>query len=161
MRAVHLVPAAAVLVALGAIGGVAQLGHPATAQRPATLGPASSPAATRQVPVTSAARACPPAPGGGAAPVALLAGGASATGQGQVELTALPPAGLPVRVTGPVRAHSSGALSLLTLPAVPAATRAKAKNGTPAVQGWSVAGGGTMAQGMEAELTRGSGLASV
>jgi len=31
MRAVHLVPAAAVLVALGAIGGVAQLGHPATA----------------------------------------------------------------------------------------------------------------------------------
>jgi len=29
------------------------------------------------------------------------------------------------------------------------------------VQGWSVAGGGTMAQGMEAELTQGSGLASV
>src|SRR5437762_10381435 len=80
MRAVHLVPVAAVLVALGAIGGVAQLGHTATAQRPATLGPASSPAATRQVPVTSAARACPPAPGGGAAPVALLAGGSSAGG---------------------------------------------------------------------------------
>src|SRR5438552_17843895 len=80
MRAVHLVPVAAVLVALGAIGGVAQLGHPATAQRPATLGPASSPAAVRQVPVTSAARACPPAPGGGAAPVALLAGGSSAGG---------------------------------------------------------------------------------
>jgi Family of unknown function (DUF5719) len=155
MRAIHLVPAALVVVALGAIGGLAQLGHPAA---PA---PVSSPAATRQVLVTSAARACPPAPGGGAAPVALLAGGAGATGQGQVELTALPPAGLPVRATGPVRAHSPGALSLLTLPAVPAATRAKAKNGTPAVQGWSVAGGGTMAQGMEAELTRSSGLASV
>src|SRR6516164_7400949 len=94
MRAVQLVPAALVLVALGAIGGVAQLGHPAAAPPPA-----SSPAATRQVPVTSAARACPPAPGGGAAPVALLAGGASASTaqQGQVELTALPPAGLPVR----------------------------------------------------------------
>lgn len=152
MRAIHLVPAAVVVVALGAIGGLAQLGQPAA---PA---PVSSPAATRQVPVTSAARACPPAPGGGAAPVALLAGGASATGQGQVELTALPPAGLPVRATGPVRAHSPGALSLLTLPAAATAT---ARNGTPAVQGWSVAGGGTMAQGMEAELTRGSGLASV
>src|SRR5690242_19683299 len=105
MRAGHLVPAALVLVALGAIGGLAQLGHPAA---PA---PVSSSAVTRQVPVTSAARACPPAPGGGAAPVALLAGGASATGQGQVELSALPPAGLPVRVTGPVRAHSSGARS--------------------------------------------------
>lgn len=152
MRAIHLVPAAVVVVALGAIGGLAQLGQPAA---PA---PVFSPAATRQVPVTSAARACPPAPGGGAAPVALLAGGASATGQGQVELTALPPAGLPVRATGPVRAHSPGALSLLTLPAAATAT---ARNGTPAVQGWSVAGGGTMAQGMEAELTRGSGLASV
>src|SRR5215470_7449436 len=129
MRAIHLLPAALVLVALGAIGGVAQLGHPAAAPAPA-----SSPAATRQVPVTSAARACPPAPGGGAAPVALLAGGASATGQGQVELTALPPAGLPVRATGPVRAQSPGALWMLTLPA---ASRAKAKNGTPAAQGWS------------------------
>jgi hypothetical protein len=157
MRAIHLVPAALVLVALGAIGGMAQLGHPTAAPAPA-----SSPAMTRQVPVTSAARACPPAPGGGAAPVALLAGGASTTGKGQVELTALPPAGLPVRATGPVRAQSPGILSLLTLPAtVPAASKAKAKNGTPAAQGWSVAGGGTMAQGMEAELTQGSGLASV
>ena len=140
MRAVHLVPAAAVLVALGAIGGVAQLGHPATAQHPATLpatlGPASSPAAIRQVPVTSAARACPPAPGGGAAPVALLAGGSSAAGSSaagssaaghgptgqtnQVELTALPPVGLPVRADGPVRAQSPGALALLTLPAAKA-----------------------------------------
>ena len=31
MRAIHLLPAALVLVALGAIGGVAQLGHPAPA----------------------------------------------------------------------------------------------------------------------------------
>src|SRR5689334_1380707 len=131
MRAVRLVPAAAVLVALGAIGGVAQLGHSATAQRPATLGPTSSPAAIRQVPVTAAARACPPAPGGGAAPVALLAGGSSAAGSsaaghgpagqsGQVELTALPPVGLTLRAAGPVRAQSPGALALLTLPAAKA-----------------------------------------
>ncbi len=182
MRAVHLVPAAAVLVALGAIGGVAQLGHPATAQRPATLGPASSAAAIRQVPVTSAARACPPVPGGGAAPVALLAGGSGAggsspagsntaghgpTGQrGQVELTALPPVGLPVRAAGPVRAQSPGALALLTLPAAKAAGKqagqqATGQQITGPVQGWSVAGGGAMAQGLEAELTQDSGLASV
>ena len=74
-----------------------------------------------------------------------------------MELTALPPAGLPVRPTGPVRAQSPGMLSLLTLPA----TTATAKKETQAAQGWSVAGGGTMAQGMEAELTQGSGLASV
>src|SRR5438876_8436229 len=163
MRAVHLVPVAAVLVALGAIGGVAQLGHPATAQRPAALGPASSPAATRQVPVTSAARACPPAPGGGAAPVALLAGGSSAGGSStvghgstdQVELTALPPVGLPVRAAGPVRAQSPGALALLTLPAAKATGKqaagqqATGQQATQPVQGWSVAGGGAMAQGLE------------
>jgi Family of unknown function (DUF5719) len=190
MRAVHLVPAAAVLVALGAIGGVAQLGHPATAQRPGTLGPASSPAAFRQVPVTSAARACPPAPGGGAAPVALLAGGSSAGGSsaggssaggssaggssavghgptGQVELTALPPVGLPVRAASPVRAQSPGALALLTLPAAKATGKQAAgqqttgQQATQPVQGWSVAGGGAMAQALEAELTQDSGLASV
>jgi hypothetical protein len=175
MRAVHLLPVAAVLVALGAIGGVAQLGHPATAQRPATLGPASSPAATRQVPVTSAARACPPAPGGSAAPVALLAGGSGAGGSStagsstaghgptdQVELTALPPVGLPVRAAGPVRAQSPGALALLSLPAAKAAGKqAAGQQATQPVQGWSVAGGGAMAQGLEAELTQDSGLASV
>jgi hypothetical protein len=180
MRAVHLVPAAAVLVALGAIGGVAQLGHPATAQHPATLGPAVSPAAIRQVPVTSAARACPPAPGGGAAPVALLAGASSAAGSStagsstagqrptdQVELTALPPVGLPVRADGPLRAQSPGALALLTLPAAKATGKqatgqqATGQQASQPVQGWSVAGGGAMAQGLEAELTQDSGLASI
>jgi hypothetical protein len=163
MRAVHLVPAAAVLVALGAIGGVAQLGHSAATQRTGTPGPASSPAAIRQVPVTSAARACPPAPGGGAAPVALLAGGAGAgQGQGaQVELTALPPAGLAVRAAGPVRAQSPGTLSLLTLPAAKATGKQATSQPATAAQGWSVIGGGAMAQGLEAELTQDSGLASV
>src|SRR6266568_2892685 len=163
MRAVHLVPAGVVLVALGAIGGVAQLGHPAAAQPPGTPGHVSSPAAIRQVPVTAAARACPPAPGGAAAPVALLAGGAAAggaaaTGKGQVELTALAPAGVPVHAASPVRAQSPGALSLLTLPTAKATGKQAT---TQAAQGWSVAGGGAMAQGLEAELTQDSGLASV
>src|SRR6478735_7623946 len=164
MRAVYLVPAGVVLVALGAIGGAAQLGHPAATPRPA-----SSPAAIRQVPVTAAARACPPAPGGAAAPVALLAGGAAVggagataqnqgQGQGQVELTALPPAGVPVHAAAAVRAQSPGALSVLTLPAAKATGKQAT---TQAAQGWSVAGGGAMAQGLEAELTQDSGLASV
>jgi hypothetical protein len=162
MRAVHLVPAGVVLVALGAIGGVAQLGHPAAAPRPGTPGHVSSPAAIRQVPVTAAARACPPAPGGAAAPVALLAGGPSATGKGQVELTALPPAGVAVHAASPVRAQSPGALSLLTLPTAKATGKqASSQPATGAAQGWSVAGGGAMAQGLEAELTQDSGLASV
>src|SRR5690349_3484699 len=111
MRAAHLVPAGAVRVALGAIGGAAQLGHPAPTPRPV-----SSPALLGELPVSAAAGACPPAPGGAAAPVALLAGGAAAgaaaaggagaSGQGQVELTALPPAGVQVHAATAVRAQS-------------------------------------------------------
>src|SRR5581483_11290045 len=115
MRAVHLVPAGAVLVALAAIGGVAQLDHPAAPR------PAASAAVTQQVAVTSAARACPPAPGSGSAPVTLLGGQAGSTGttaQGsRIDLTALPPAGLTLRPATPVRAQSPGVVSLLTLPA--------------------------------------------
>ena len=151
MRAVHLLPAAVVLVALGAIGGVAQLDHPAAPR------PGSSLAVTRQVAVTAAARACPPALGGGSAPVALLAGPAGAAGPGNVELTALPPAGLPLRATVPVRTQSPGVFSLLTLPAGASAS----KNGAPVAQGWAVSATGTMAGAMEAEAAQGSGLASV
>ena len=89
MKAVQLVPAAAVVVALAAIGGVAQLDHPAAPKAAATV--------AQQVAVTSVARACPPAPGSGSAPVALLGGraGAGAPGPGDhIDLTALPPAGL-------------------------------------------------------------------
>ncbi len=132
MRLVHLVPAGAVLAALGVIAGAAQLTHPAVPR------PGSAAAATRQVAVTSAARACPPAQGNGSGPVALIADAATAAGPagpatagqpgqmgqmgqvgqvGQVELTALPPVGVPLRATGPVLAQSPGALSLLTVPA--------------------------------------------
>src|SRR5690242_15402237 len=137
MRAIHLVPAGAVLVALAAIGGVAQL------DRPAAPRPAASAAVTRQVAVTSAARACPPAPGGGSAPVTLLGGRAGATGtpgQGsrgdRIDLTALPPAGQTLRPASPVRAQSPGVVSLLALPA----GTVTGKKGGPVAQGWSVTG---------------------
>ena len=154
----RLVPAGVVLAALAAIGAIAQLGHPAAPAPNLSSLP-------RQISVTSASRACPPAPDGGPAPVALLAGTAGAaqppgqTGQGgqrgQVELTALPPAGVAVRATGPVRAPGPGAFSLLTLPAGMTA----GQKGTPVAQGWSVSASGTIAQAMEAELAQTSGLA--
>ena len=172
MRLVHLVPAGAVLAALGVIAGAAQLTHPAAPR------PDSAAAVTRQVAVTSAARACPPAQGNGSGPVALIAGAVTATGPaapaiagqtgqagqagqtgqtGQVELTALPPAGVPLRATSPVRAQSPGVLSLLT---VPAGSRTSTK-GASVAEGWSVSASGTMAQAMEAEVAQSSGLASV
>jgi hypothetical protein len=143
----RLVPAGVVLAALAAIGGIAQLSHPAA--------PAPNPSAglPRQVAVTSAARACPPAPDGGPAPVALLAGTSGATQTGQVELTALPPAGVAVHAAGPVRASSPGAFSLLTLPAGKTAGKS-----APAAQGWSVSASGIMAQALEAEVAQTSGL---
>src|SRR5579859_6981561 len=66
MRPAHLVPAGAVLVALGAIAAAAQLATPAPAGK--------AQVATRQVAVTAAARACPPVPGGGSGQVAFIAG---------------------------------------------------------------------------------------
>ncbi len=174
MRLVHLVPAGAVLVALGVIAGAAHLIHPAAPS------PDSAAAVTRQVVVTSAARACPPALGNGSGSVALIAGAgaADATGAtgatgaagsvtagiggqggqgGQVELTALPPAGVPLRATGPVRAQSLGVPSLLPLPA----GTSTSKKGASVAQGWSVSASGTMAQAMEAEVAQSSGLAGV
>ena len=155
MRLARLVPAGVVLVVLGVIAGAAQLSHPVAP------GPDSA-AVTRQVAVTSAVRACPPAPGGGTGPVALIAGatGAAAAGPaaaGQVELTALPPAGVPLSATAAVRAPGPGVLSLLTVPA----GSSTPKKGTSVAEGWSVSASGAMAQAMEAEVAQSSGLASV
>src|SRR5271166_4523431 len=136
MRLVHLVPAGAVLAALGVIAGAAQL------VRPAAPGPDSAAAVTRQVAVTSAARACPPVQGNGSGPVALIA---------------LPPVGVPLRATGPVRTQGPGVLSLLTVPAGSSTT----KKGASVAEGWSVSASGTMAQAMEAEVAQSSGMASV
>ena len=157
MRLVHLVPAGVVLVALGVIASAAQL------VRPTAPGADSAVAVTRQVAVTSAARACPPVPGNGSGSVALIADATGATGAarsataGQIELTALPPAGVPLRATGPVGAQGPGVLSLLTVPA----GASTSKKGASVAEGWSVSASGTMARAMEAEVAQSSGLASV
>ena len=157
MRPVHLVPAGVVLVALCAIGGVAQLA------RPAATNTNQVSAASRQMAVTSAVRACPPAQGGGSAKVALIAASvgspssASALGPGQVELAPLPPAGVQVRTVSPISQAGADALSLLTVPAASTAS----KKSTTVSEGWSVTGSGVMAPAMEAEEAESSGLSSV
>ncbi len=150
MRLTVAVPAGAVLLALGAIGAAAHVDQPAAAPNPTAT-------AVRQVAVTSASRACPPALGGGPGTIASIAAPTGVTGSGQAELTSLPPAGIALRPVVPVSVTSPGVLSLLT---VPAATSA-AKKGMPAPTGWSVTASGTMAQAIETEVAQSSGLASV
>ncbi len=155
MRPIHLVPAGVVLLALGAIAGVAQSASPAA---PA---PGQAAAAPRQVAVTSAARACPPVQGGGSGQVAFIAGSpaasSSGSGSGQAELAPLPLAGAQLRILNPISQTEPGLLSMLTTPAAQSAS----KKATTVLQGWSVTASGTLAQAMEAEEATGAGLASV
>ena len=154
MRPVHLVPAGAVLLALGGIAAAAQLSAPATA----SPGPGHAAMAPQQVAVTSAARACPPVPGGGSGTVAFIAGSpVASSGAGQAQLAPLPAAGAPLRALNPISATQPGLLSVLTTPA----TQGTSKKASTALQGWSVSATGTLAQTMEAEETTGAGLASV
>jgi Family of unknown function (DUF5719) len=160
MRPVHALPAAVVLLTLCVVAGVAQLVKPTA---PSTNQVTT---ASRQVPVTSAVRACPPAQGGGSGEVAFIAGSpgsqgspppASALGHGQVELAPLPLAGAQLRTVSPVGLADPGVLSLLTVPAAPSAS----KKGTTVSEGWSVTGSGGMASAMEAEEAESSGLSSI
>ena len=163
MRALHLVPAAVVLLALGAVGAVASLDRPTASPNPAAV--------TRQAAVTAAARACPPTLGGGTGTVALIAGPAGSGGSsgsggsggsGQAELASLPPAGGQLKPAGAISAKSPGALELLDVPAASSATsKTKGTKTTPEPTGWSVTASGTMAQAMEAEVAQSSGLASL
>jgi Family of unknown function (DUF5719) len=160
MRPARFLPAGVILLALCVIAGVAQLVKAA----PATTSQVS--AASRQVAVSSAVRACPPAQGGGSAQVALIAGspGSPATvsspaaaGSGQVELAPLPLAGVQLHAISPITQTDPGALSLLAVPPASSAS----KKGTTVAEGWSVTGTGVMAPAMEAEETESSGLSSV
>jgi hypothetical protein len=158
MRAVHLVPAGVVLLALGAIGAAASLDRPTASPNPAAV--------TRQATVTAAARACPPTLGGGTGTVALIAGPAGSGGSGQVELASLPLAGVQLQPAGAISAKGPGVLSLLTVPVASSAASkgSKGSKGTKAASeptGWSVTANGTMAQAMEAEVASSSGLASL
>ena len=153
MRPAHLVPAGVVLLALGAIAGAAQF------VSPAAPGPAHAVMVPQRVAVTSAARACPPVPGGGSGQVAFIAGSAAASSStaGQAELTPLPLAGAELRAASPITQTGPGTLSMLT---TPAAQNASKKPGT-VLQGWSVTANGVMAQALEAEEATGAGLGSV
>jgi hypothetical protein len=154
MKLAHLAPAGVVLLALGVIAGAAQLAAPAAP------GPVHASVAPQQVAVTSAARACPPVPGGGPGRVAFIAAVPStgpSGGAGQAELAPLPLAGVALRALSPISPAQPGALSMLTIPAAQSAS----KQATTVLQGWSVTATGTMAQAMEAEEATGAGLASV
>jgi len=154
MRPVHVVPAGVVLLAHGAVVGVAQL------TAPAPPGPGQATVAPRQVGVTSAVRACPPVRDGGAGQVAFIAAAPAATrsgASGQAELTPLPLAGTAVQVLNPITTAQPGALSMLTTPAA----HGTGHKAATVLQGWSVTASGTMAQAMEAEEATSAGLASV
>jgi Family of unknown function (DUF5719) len=154
MKLAHLAPAGVVLLALGVIAGAAQLAAPAAP------GPVHASVAPQQVAVTSAARACPPVPGGGPGRVAFIAAVPSTGppgGAGQAELAPLPLAGAALRALSPISPAQPGALSMLTTPAAQSAS----KQATTVLQGWSVTATGTMAQAMEAEEATSAGLASV
>ena len=154
MRLAVAIPAGVVLLALGAISAIAQLDQPRST-------PNAAATTIREVTVTSAARACPPALGGGPGTIASIAAPApsppGAVGSGQAELTSLPLAGVALRPVVPVSDTSPGVLSLLTVPAAASA----AKKGSPAPTGWSVTASGRMAQAIETEVAQSSGLASV
>jgi hypothetical protein len=158
MRPIHLVPAGVVLLTLGGIAAGAQLTGPAGPAAPAGPGPGHVAMAPRQVAVTSAARACPPVPGGGSGKVAFIAGSpVASSGAGQAQLAPLPLAGAQLRTLNPISQTQPGLLSMLTTPAA----QSTSKKVTTVLQGWSVTATGTMAQTMEAEETTGDGLASV
>jgi Family of unknown function (DUF5719) len=152
VRPVHLIPAGAVLLALGAVAGAAQFVSPAP-------GPAHTVMMPQRLAVTSAARACPPSSGGGSGQVAFLAGtpAASPSSKGQAELAPLPLAGAELRAASPISQTQPGLLSMLTTPAAQSASKKPAT----LVQGWSVTASGVMAQALEAEETTGAGLGSV
>src|ERR1700722_10549996 len=151
MRAVQLIPAGVVLLALGAIAGATQL--------TAKTAPAPARVAAQQVAVSSAIRACPPVPGGGPGQVAFIAASSAKPGPGQAQLVPLPLAGAQLRPQNPLSPAHPGLLSLLTTPAAkPASSKQPASQD---LQGWSVTANGTMARALEAEEATGAGLASV
>jgi hypothetical protein len=154
MRLAHLVPAAAVLLALGALASAAEFA------RPAPAGPGRAATVTRQVAITSAVRACPPAQGGGRGTVALIAGSQASSASpasGQAEVAPLPLTGLQLRPVNPISLAAPGELSVLTVPAAASAT----KKSTSVPEGWSVTASGGMAQTVEAEEATTSGLANL
>jgi Family of unknown function (DUF5719) len=169
----RFVPAVAVLVALGVVGGVAVAVQPA---------PVASPAlATRQVAITGAVRACPPGADSGENRIALFAAstsdgaasdgaatdgaatdgaGSNGAAGGQAALSSLTQAG--VVATSKVSSNNRNAANTsLTSPATLSLLPVSATSDVSRQQGSSVTATGAMAQGVEAEVAQSSGLATV
>ncbi len=165
--------AAAVILALGALFGVATL------SRPAALAAGGQSASARSATVTSAVRACPlPGQGGAEGRVAMIAASASA-GSGQAQLIPLTAEG---SVTPPAATGSAAQPGQLSLPAIPATSRharaaptassspaastgtgtasRSASNATTPNAAVMIQASGSMAQGLEAEQTDSTGLAT-
>lgn len=151
----RLMPAAMVLLALAVIGGAAAIikAAPTTAPSASAAAPktgSSAIALTRQAAITTAIRACPPGTSASQDRVALFE--SSAGSGGEAALTPVPQPGMKITGAQPATMTNPGILSVLPVPATATASKQ---------QGWSIAAAGTMAQGVEAEVADGSGLASV
>jgi hypothetical protein len=144
MKPSRYVPAAVVLVALGAVGGVAAEVKPAP--------PVTAALVTRQVPVTAAVRACPAGSDGGQDRLAVYASGTSAVSGSAGAATVSPLWQSKARAATIATAKTPGTLSLLPVPATSAAGKQQA---------WTVTAAGSMAPGVEAEVADSAGLATV
>jgi len=143
MKLSRYVPAAVVLVALAAIGGVVSQHKPA---RPAAVA-----LVTRQVPVSAAVRACPAGSDTGQDRLAVYASGARGSGTAG-RATVSPLWQSQARAATVATATSPGALDLLPVPATGAASKQQA---------WAISATGAMASGFEAEVADSTGLASI
>jgi Family of unknown function (DUF5719) len=142
MSPARFVPAVVVLVALGVIGAVA-----------AVVKPASAPAAVlaaKQVAITAAIRACPPATDGSQDRLALFA--SSTASGGAAMLSPLTQAGVRAAAAATPSVTTPRSLSLLPVPATGTVSKQ---------QGWSVTATGAMAQGVTAEIAKSNGMSTV
>jgi hypothetical protein len=144
MRLSRYVPAAVVLAALGAVGGVVAGVKPAA--------PVTAALVTRQVPVNAAIRACPAGSDGAQDRLAVYASGTSAASSSDGAALINPLWQSKARAATIATVTFPGALALIPVPATGAASKQQA---------WAVTAAGAMAPGVEAEVADSAGLASV
>jgi hypothetical protein len=139
---VRFASAAAVLVALGAIGGVVAVVKPTS--------PPQAVLATKQVAIAAAVRACPPGTDGSQDRLAVFA--SSAGSGGAATLSPLTQAGVRPASAATPSVTTPRSLSLLPVPVTGSVSRQ---------QGWSVTATGAMAQGVTAEIAQSNGMSTV
>jgi hypothetical protein len=144
MTPARFVPAGVALLALAGIGGVVVAVKPAPTTTAALV--------TRQVAITGAIRACPPGADGDQNRIALFAASPAGAAAGTATLAPLPQAGVRSQPARQSSVTAQGALALLPVSTTTSVSKQQA---------WSVTAVGGMAQGAEAEVADGSGLASL